>query len=332
MAKLNGKKKATLYDLFHKNPLAGKGVSKSDKLPRTFKNFFKLSWWHMSQIVSVNLTFIVGNFPIIFLMLGFTQLLNDSIASPASSVFPLLFGGTQSGLDPITAALYGVHGAQGVMSINTTATTVMYCLGALIIFTYGLVNVGTTYIIRNLIKGDPIFPLHDFFYAIKRNFRQGMIMGIVDVIITAVLAYDTMFALANLSAGFSKFMFWGFLLLDVVYFVMRFYIYNLLITFDLSTFKIIKNAFIFAALGLKRNIVALLGIFVLLMIEYYSLILLLPLGIMLPIIVLYGYGAYIGSYAAWPKIKEIMVDPYLKAHPEEAPEEDPDDAVFRDDV
>jgi hypothetical protein len=56
------------------------------------------------------------------------------------------------------------------------------------------------------------------------------------------------------------------------------------------------------------------------------MILILPLGVILPIIVLYGYCAYIANYASWPKIKEIMVDPYEKENkPDEA-------AVFADDV
>ncbi len=331
MAKRNGKKRATLYDLFHRNPLSGKGVSKNDKLERNFKNFFKISWGHMSHIISVNIMFIVGNFPLIFLILGFSQMFNDSISSPASSVFPLLFGSTQTGMDPLSSALYGVHGVQGVMSINTTATTVMYALGALIVFTYGIVNVGTTYILRNLIKGEPIFLIHDFFYAIKRNFKQGMIMGFIDVLITSVLVYDTMLSFANM-ATFPKFLFFAFIMLDIIWFIMRFYIYNVLITFDLSIFKIIKNAFIFSALGLKRNIVALIGIIFVLLIDYYCLMLIMPLGILLPIIVLYGFCAYIGTYASWPKIKEVMVDPYYKDHPEEDPNNVVTESVFTDDV
>ncbi len=330
--KYTGKRKPTLYNLFHKDPLSGKGVSKKDTMPRTFGNFFKLAWWHMSHIVSVNLMFILGNFPLMFLLLAFSQLLNDSIASPASSVFPVLFGGMQSGFDPVNTALYGVHGVQGVMSVNTTATTVMYCLGALIIFTYGIVNVGTTYILRNLIKGDPVFPIHDFFYVIKRNFKQGMIMGVIDVIITCVLAYDIMFAMSNMSLDFSVILLVAFVMLGLIYFIMRFYIYNMLVTFDLKITKLIKNAFIFVALGLKRNVVALLGIFVVLLLEYYAIVILPPLGILMPIIFLCGFCSYIGTYAAWPKIKEIMVDPYLKAHPEEAPVEDDGEAIFTDEV
>ena len=143
--------------------------------------------------------------------------------------------------------------------------------------------------------------------------------------------YDIVFFYFNMGAYIGSMMFYAAVALGIVYFIMRFYIYNLIITFDLSLPKIIKNAFIFSALGIKRNIVAFIGIVLLVLLDYYLLIVLLPLGIMLPIIVLYGYCAYIASYAAWPKIKEIMVDPYAAqntdedAEPEEAP-------IFTDDV
>ncbi len=327
MAKLNGKKIPTLYDLFHKDPLAGKGVSKKDELPRNFKNFFKLSWWHMGKITSVNLIFLVANFPMWFILLAFSGLLNDSISAPASSMYSVLFGTIQNGVDPVNAALYGVHGVQGVMSITTTATLVMYALGGLMIFTFGFANIGTTYILRNLIKGDPVFIRHDFFYAIKRNLRQGFIMGIIDLVIIILLAYDMAFFFFNMGGYTASLMFYASVLLAIIYSIMRFYIYNLIITFDLSLFKVIKNSFIFSALGLKRNLLAFLGIALLLLLDYYLIILITPLGVMLPLIVLYGYCAYIGSYASWPKIKQIMVDPYASKDDEQ--EEEP---VFTDDV
>lgn len=332
MAHNNGKKLPTLYDLFHKNPLAGKGVSKNDKLPRTFKNFFKLSWWHISTIVSVNLLFLVGNFPIFFLGFGFSGFLNETVPSPASSMLSVLFGTMQEHADPVSAALYGIHGAQGVLSATTTATVIMYAIGALIILTFGLTNIGTTYILRNLIKGDPVFVWHDFWYAIKRNLRQGIIMGIIDLFVMLLVVYDVAFFYFNMGAFVGSMMFFAAIFLGFVYFVMRFYIYNLIITFDLSLPKIIKNSFIFSAIGLKRNLVALLGILVIAFLDYYLLIVLLPLGIMLPIIVLYGYCAYIACYAAWPKIKEIMVDPYVDPNKTEEEGGEEEAPVFTDDV
>ena len=108
---------------------------------------------------------------------------------------------------------------------------------------------------------------------------------------------------------------------------MRFYIYIVLITFDLSIFKIIKNAFIFVSLGLKRNLLAFIGILILALLDYIVMIILLPLGVLLPFVMLYGLGAYMGAYAAWPKIKQYMIDPYPseQTEPQEAP-------VFTDDV
>lgn len=327
MAKrLNGKKLPTMYDLFHRNPISGKGVSKNDKLPRTFKNFFKLCWWHMGSIISVNLLFIIGNFPLLFGLLGISGLLNDNMPSPASSLYANLFGTMQNGADPVSAALYGIHGMQGVLSVTTTATLVMYIICALVIFTWGFVNIGTTYILRNLIKGDPVFIWHDFWYAIKRNIRQGLIMGIIDVILCVVIAYDVMLYYMNMVGGYmGAFMFYASVLVGIIYMIMRFYIYNLIITFDLSLPKIIKNAFIFSALGLKRNVVAVLGIVALVVLDWYFLKFITALGIILPLIFLYGICAYIGNYASWPKIKEIMVDPYAKEEEETTP-------IFTDDV
>ena len=54
--------------------------------------------------------------------------------------------------------------------------------------------------------------------------------------------------------------FWGICALSILYFFMRFYIYLLLVTFDLSIRKILKNALIFTMLGIKRNLMGFLGV------------------------------------------------------------------------
>ena len=328
MSKNSRKKGPTLYDLFHRDPLAGGGISKNDTLERNFKNFFRLSWWHIGHILSVNMLFIFGNFPFFFGLLAFSGLLNDTLPSPASSVFPSLFGVVQEGYNPFTAALYGIHGVQGNLSVNTTATNVMYGLFFLIFITWGFVNTGTTFILRNLVKGEPVFTLRDFFYSIKRNLLQSFIMGVIDLGICLLLCYDIIFFYFNMGTYVSALMFYVSILLALIYFVMRFYIYIILITFNLSIPKIFKNSFIFSALGMKRHLLALLGIAVVAFIDYYLMILILPLGIILPIIILYGYCAYMGAYAAWPKIKQYMIDPYKGE--EEAKKEE--ETVFHDDV
>lgn len=321
------KSRATLYDLFHKDPFAGKGIAKGEEIPRNFSNFFKFSWRNLSQIISVNICFLLANFPLIFLMLAFTGIFNDTVSSPASSLYSLLLGQMEYSVDPVSTALFGIHGVQGTLTVTTTLTKVMFGLGALLVFTFGFANVGTSYILRNLIKGEPIFFRHDFFYAIKRNLKQGFILGVIDLLLLVLLAYDTMFFYFNMGYSVGVFMFYASLLLTLIYLIMRFYMYIVLVTFDLSIFKIIKNAFIFVSLGLKRNLLALLGIILLAVIDYFLACTILPLGVILPFVLLYGYGAYMGAYAAWPMIKKYMIDPYPDDTPK--PTEEP---IFTDDV
>ena len=47
---------------------------------------------------------------------------------------------------------------------------------------------------------------------------------------------------------------------------------------------------------------------------------LLAVAILFPLALLFSNCAYMTTYAAYYKIKEIMIDPYDKAHPENAPE------------
>jgi hypothetical protein len=109
-----------------------------------------------------------------------------------------------------------------------------------------------------------------------------------------------------------------------------------MVTFDLKVFKILKNSMIFALLGFKRNFVALLGILAGILIELICIIgvggILLPFGIALPFIILFSTFAYMKVYAAYFKMKEVMIDPYLAEHPEEAEVSYDDEIIMSDDV
>lgn len=220
------------------------------------------------------------------------------------------------GIDPVTAALNGVIGVPSTNYVPTTLTYVILSLSLLVLLTFGVVNVGTAYLLRNIVKCEPIFFLNDFFYAIRRNWKQALPFGVLDIGIVALLIYDIVFFYYNLGSSFMDIMFFVSLVLLVVYFCMRFYIYLLMLTFNLSIFKIIKNAFIFSIIGIKRNIVALFGIVIFTMTFYGLLISLFPIGVLIPFTIFFGTCAFMATYAAWPKIKEIMIDPY-QTEPEE---------------
>jgi uncharacterized membrane protein YesL len=187
-----------------------------------------------------------------------------------------------------------------------------------------------------MVKGEPIFPWHDFFYSVKRNYKQAIIFGAIDVAINGILCFNLYTMITSTSNFFASMMFWSNFVLFVVFFFMRYYIYIQMVTFKLSIFKMIKNSLIFSLLGLKRNLLAFLGIIFIFVFEILFLLgsggILIPVAVIAPLTVLFSTASYIKVYAAYPKMKQYMIDPYYDEHPEEKEPEIEVEAIMKDDV
>ncbi len=316
------KKKFNLYDFF--NNREGKGVEKEENVPRNLKFFFKLYWRRISSLVAVNLLLVLGNFPILIGLLGLSGFLNTASTAPVTPLYPFLYGVyLNQGASPTLSTLWGAIGIQGAVSIPTVATYICYGISALTIITFGLVNIGATHLLRSIVRCEPIFYRNDFFGTIKRNIKQGLLLGILDVLAIFALGYGFIFYSDNTGTFGMNLAFYAFGVVAIVYFFMRFYLYLMLITFHLPFRKLLKNAFIFAFVGLKRNILALIGIGVVCFFSIYLLQLYFPVGLMLLLLFVFSTCAFMAVYAAYPKIKEIMIDPVLASQQEENTETDP---------
>jgi uncharacterized membrane protein YesL len=185
-------------------------------------------------------------------------------------------------------------------------------------------------------KGEPVFVWGDFWYAIKRNWKQALPFGMIDLGIVALLLNNIkkMFFSTGDNNLFTSTMLWSNIVILIVYFFMRYYIYVQMVTFKLSIFKILKNSLIFSLLGIKRNLVALGGILIIVLLEVIFVMslngVLLPLAVALPLLIFISIMAYMKVYAAFYKIKLIMIDPYVNDNVEELKAED--EAIMRDDV
>ncbi|MBQ4117266.1 MAG: DUF624 domain-containing protein [Clostridia bacterium] len=319
-------KRKKRFSLFRYS-LDGKGVPKDVNEPRNFKFFFKLLWRNLNRLMSVNMLLVFSNFPILFALFAVSGNLNTTSYSPVSSLFGPFYGALKiSGeTSPLTDALNGVLGIQVEISVPTVATYIFYGIGFLTLFTFGLSMVGSTYIVRNIVKGEPIFFMQDYFYAIKRNWKQALIYGIIDLLLLFLIFYDIIFFAANASSYLTSLMFYLAVAIGIIYFVMRYYIYTIMLTFKLSIYKILKNAFIFSLVGFKRNFVGTLGIAVLVFFSYGLLMVFPPLGALLPFIITIAIGQFIAIYTSWPKIYSIMIEPYEEE--DSTPKEEP---IFKD--
>lgn len=319
------KKRMTLNpfeNMFNKD---GKGVEKEEiKIidKPNFFNFFKLLRRKLNHIFSVNILLIAGNFPVFFALFALAYTTTDVFA-PSTQIYPLLRGTAYFDNSPAIMTLMGVYGRQDSISALSTASYVLFGLTLLILITFGLVNVGTTYLLRNVVRGEPVYVMSDFFYAIKKNWKQGLIYGIIDVLLIVVLVCDILFYRANLAAG-GMFMFmyvigYG---LAIIYSFVRTYAYLMIVTFDMKLTKILKNSLYFSVLGIKRNAMALIGTIILVALDVLLIIVFMPVGLVLPFIILFGLIQFMSIYAAFPKIKQIMIDPYYKEVEESKPEEE----------
>ncbi len=307
------RKKFKLFDTQRE----GRGIEKWEVYTKPdLKGFFIKYKDCFSNLLIVNLLMVVGNFPLIFALIAMTTFTRVLYMTPVSDFFPVLRGiFLQEGeLSASTLLSMATNGGQMEANAMTTTTYIFFALSALVIFTFGIVNVGTTYILRNMVKGDPVFIFSDFFYAIRRNWKQALPFGMLDALLLALLSFDLVYLYTATSSILTSIFFGITLTVTIIYAWMRFYIYIQMVTFDLSIYKLLKNSLIFAMLGFKRNLMATLGILLLIAIILFLAIgtggLLLAAAILLPFVFLFSNGAFMSTYAAYFKIKEIMIDPY----------------------
>lgn len=327
------KKRFKLFD-FQRD---GRGISKNNDLPpSSLKRFFRTYWENFGKLVYVNIFFVLGNFPLIFFIVTLSGYTKSPTMLPFYDVFQNVNAvASIEGISPSTMSLFATYGVQNQILQPTTLTYVFYGLGALSLFTFGLVNAGTAYILRNIAKGDSVFVFSDFWYAIKRNWKQALPFGIFDGLVHCILIFNIYNSISSANFIYSL-IFWVTIVIFVLYFFMRCYIYVQMVTFRLSIFKILKNSLIFALVGLKRNLMALLGALVFILFEilflFSSGVVLLPLAIALPLAIMFSSCAYMKVFASYFKIKELIIDPYYAEHPDELPDRYESEAVMRDDV
>ncbi len=312
----NRKKRFRLFD----SQREGKGVEKSSiETKPNLKRFFRLYRTNLSKLLSLNILIILGNFPLIFAVLAMSDLLMESFMTPMSDLYPIFRAVllSKESFSPSDLVAIGIDGLQVADSARTLANYIFWGVSILDIFLFGITNVGVAYVTRNIIMGEPVFVFSDFFYAIKRNWRQALPFGIVDFLICLILPLNIVVLLSNSSSFFNSLFLWTNVVIAIFYFFMRFYFYVQMVTFDLKIKKIVKNSLIFSLLGIKRNLMALLGIIILVVLNALFLFsfngMLLPLGVAFPFLILFAHGSFMATYASYYKIKEIMIDPYYES-------------------
>lgn len=271
----------------------GPGVDKNGPQKKRFFLFFELFFRKFWKMIQLNLVFSVFCVP------------------AAMALFYLLGNWSRAGI-----------ASMGVMLVIFLAAC----------FPIGPAMAGVSYILRNFANERPVFMLSDFWDAFKSNFKQSMAIFYLDTIVTGVSTVSFVWYFTN--AGMS----WAMMLplslcilVEIVLMFMRFYTYLMVVTVDLSTKDIIKNAAIFSILGLKHNIITL----------FFVLLIVVPIVLYLPFtaVLVAVLGAvligFIVTFNSYPYLVRYIIEPHERQERaelgEEYEDEDEDDEpIFTD--
>lgn len=190
----------------------------------------------------------------------------------------------------------------------------LYILFCLPIITIGPATAAMTKILRNYAREEHAFLWSDFWDTFKSNFKTGLIVGIINLFAVLVLWFDyasyiNMQASSIVRSGALAVL----LLTATILLFMNYYIYVLMVTFNLTFKQLIKNAFIFAWVGFFKNILItiLIGI-----ISALCLITILgqsPIGFVVMLFIIFAYFSTCGlicNFITYPLIKKHMIDGY----------------------
>lgn len=201
-----------------------------------------------------------------------------------------------------------------------------YILLSLPLVTSGLANVGMAYICRMAARDKHVFVVSDFFDAIKKNWKRALPIGIINLLITAILAADVyilyLYQLdGSMNPTWSLIVFATTVFFFTAFSFAKFYQYTLLITFDYNVKNTIKNSFLFATLGIKHNFIIGGTLALIYAAAVFLIISFGQTGVWFVTVVGFfifpAFRMFLIQFNVFPEIKKYIIDPYYKEHPEE---------------
>lgn len=200
----------------------------------------------------------------------------------------------------------------------------VYVLCSLPIITSGMANAGITHVARNTAREKHSFGVSDFFETIRKNFKQSLLVGIINLIITVLLGFTIWFynesytqteqMLSLIGLGIS-------LALALVFIMMNFYIYTLMITFSYSIKMLYKNSFKFVFVNLWKNLLcavilaAVYALYVGIAILFNDIRVLI-IEFIIAVATLPAFRFLLVQFLTFGSVKKYIIDPYYVEHPD----------------
>lgn len=267
----------------------GPGVEKDEPQKSAPARYFEVLFRKLTKLIQVNLLFFVP-----FLIALVIAFLLYTIPFP------------YRGLQLTTAT--------GTIALDIW---LMYVCPIPFIFVSPFIS-GLTKITRNFAREEHAFIWHDFITTTKSNIKQSLQNGVIVYVAYVVFSFSIIYYFTKLNDGWFYYIPLAICLIFALIFIFcQYYVPTMIITFDLKLKQIYKNAFIFSALGIWRNILLTLAGAALIVVILYAPIQFVILGlIVLGLLLIFSLCSFTVNFATYPIIKKYLIDPYNKQQEE----------------
>jgi len=268
----------------------GPGVPKDAPPKSRFVVFFEVLGRKFWNIVKVNLMFTLFNIPAIIFFLFFSMYYLDLL---------IQVGVFQVPTEDIALYLIGV---------------IIPLLLAFICFpliTTGPAQAGMTYVLRNYSREEHSFIWSDFIEHAKKNFKQSMIVGTINCVVTVLTLIDIYIYFNLKTTNMLLTVASSLIIIAFLLFVMMsMYIYPMMVTFKLTVKQLYKNAFLFAIMKFLPNLLIIIvcAAFIIVPFYFYPAI-----GYLLVFLITFSLISFITNFYVYPIMDKYMIQPVQNA-------------------
>jgi uncharacterized membrane protein YesL len=219
----------------------GPGVPKDAPPKARFIIFFEVLARKFWNIIKINLLFLIFNLPAILLLLLFAMYYNQLLLPQE-----ILEGSGEELLGYLSGFTFPLM-------------LIFICLP---LITVGPAQAGMTYVLRNYSREEHAFIWGDFIEKAKTNFKQSMIVSVINTIITILVMVD-IYIYMNIETDTILLTIASSLIIVafLIFMMMSMYIYPMMVTFNLSIKQLYKNALLFAIMKFIPNLLILIVCF-----------------------------------------------------------------------
>ena len=211
------------------------------------------------------------------------------------------------------------------------ALNFIYLLFCIPVVTIGPATAAITKVCRNYSQERHAYVFGDFWDSFKKNFKQGIVFGLLDLMFLAIFAVGIPFYREwahKMPIMYVPMMISLVFMLIVV--MMNFYAYLMVSSTNLTIKQIIKNSFILSYLGFKKTLICLVVYVLFMSIN----ILFFPVSIVFAATLSFSFIAFLDAGLCYPLVRKYIIQPYYDQRGEENPEDallDTDaDRLFKD--